>query len=528
MQTAAVDESLVGVVLEDKYRIVRVIGQGGMGVVFEAEHINFGKRVAVKVMLEKYALDTEALTRFRREALAASRIGNQHIIDIHDMGQTPDGRLFVAMELLDGAPLSKILEASGPMPPWRAIHIIRQVLRAVGAAHAKGIIHRDLKPDNIFLVNEDDHHDFVKLLDFGISKVIDLDEQVAATKLTSTGVVIGTPLYMAPEQAMGNPIDGGADVYACGVILYELLAGKPPFEGATYAVLVAKLLTSPPTPLEHLRPGLPPDLVRAVHRALEKDPKRRFTTAEKFAAALPGRSSGPYPGVSTPEPVSLSQIQLGGTLDTDPNAGATVRTTRMRSRVVMASLSALVLAGVTAFVIVSMRGRETPAASVVPVAKEIEEPAPAVTTGTLEIKSTPAGAAVQIDGAPSGTTPIIVTLDPGRHRIQLELDGYVAIESQEEVRVAERTSVVMPMQRLAEPPPELPPAPIVEVKSKPGRPTKQVKPPPIRIGPQAPLAKPEMTTRTEKPEKSTEEPTRTEPVKTTKPPPPPGTKPNPY
>ncbi|MEJ7600450.1 MAG: serine/threonine-protein kinase, partial [Kofleriaceae bacterium] len=228
MQTAAVDESLVGVVLEDKYRIVRVIGQGGMGVVFEAEHMNVGKRVAVKVMLTKYAEDIEAIARFHREALAASRIGNQHIIDIHDMGHTPDGRLFVAMELLDGAPLSKILEASGPMPPWRAIHIMRQVLRAVGAAHTKGIIHRDLKPDNIFLVNEDDHHDFVKLLDFGVSKLIDLDEQVASTKLTSTGVVIGTPLYMAPEQALGNPIDGGADVYACGVILYELLTGKPP------------------------------------------------------------------------------------------------------------------------------------------------------------------------------------------------------------------------------------------------------------------------------------------------------------
>ncbi|HEY5938629.1 MAG TPA: serine/threonine-protein kinase [Kofleriaceae bacterium] len=527
MQTAAVDESLIGVVLEDKYRIVRIIGQGGMGVVFEAEHINFGKRVAVKVMLEKYALDTEAIARFHREALAASRIGNQHIIDIHDMGQTPDGRMFVAMELLDGAPLSKILEASGPMPPWRAIHIMRQVLRAVGAAHAKGIIHRDLKPDNIFLVNEDDHHDFVKLLDFGISKVVDLNEQVAATKLTTTGVVIGTPLYMAPEQAMGNPIDGGADVYACGVMLYELLAGKPPFEGATYAVLVAKLLTSPPTPLEQLRPGLPPELVRAVHRALEKDPKRRYTTAEQFSAALPGRSSGPYAGVSVPEPVSLSQIQLGGTLDS--TMGATARKARTRTRVVMASLSALVLAAVTAFVIVSMRDQETPAASVVPTTKEIAEPVAAVTTGTLEIKSTPLGAAVKIDGAPSGTTPIIVTLTPGKHRIYLELEGHVAIESDEEVRVGERTSVVIPLQQLADPaPPGPPPAPIVELKSKPGRPSKGSKSSPrMQLGPPGPTA-PAGDAATVKPETKAEEPSRAEPVKTSKPPPPPGTKPNPY
>ena len=519
MQTAAVDESLVGVVLEDKYRIVRVIGQGGMGVVFEAEHINFGKRIAVKVMLEKYALDTEAIARFHREALAASRIGNQHIIDIHDMGQTPDGRMFVAMELLDGAPLSTILEASGPMPPWRAIHIMRQVLRAVGAAHAKGIIHRDLKPDNIFLVNEDDHHDFVKLLDFGISKVVDVNEQIAATKLTTTGVVIGTPLYMAPEQAMGNPIDGGADVYSCGVILYELLAGKPPFEGATYAVLVAKLLTSAPTPLDSIRPGLPPELVRAVHRALEKDPKRRFATAEKFAAALPGRSSGPYPGVQTPEPVSLSQIQLGGTLDSE--LGATVRTSRSRARIVVASLSALVLAGVTAFVIVSMRDRAAPA-SVVPPEKPAA-PHVAITTGTLEIKSTPLGAAVTIDDAPSGTTPIIVTLTPGRHRVQLELDGFIAIESREEVRVGERTSVVIPLQALADPaPPPASPAPAIEPKIK-GRPRPVKMKPAIQIGPQAP---PVQKTVEKTDEKTDDPPQRPEPVKPAKPPP--GTKPNPY
>src|SRR5512139_3308430 len=246
VQAVAADDSLIGFVLADKYRVVRQIGRGGMGVVYEAEHVALGKRVAIKLMLEKYAQDGEATARFHREARAAGRIGNPHIIDVIDTGTAPDGRAFVVMELLNGMPLSKVIEMTGSLPPWRAVQIMRQVLRAVGAAHGKGIVHRDLKPDNIFIVNQDDHHDFVKLLDFGISKIVDLEEQVAFTKLTTTGVVMGTPLYMAPEQAMGHPSERFADIYACGVILYEMLAGKPPFEGQTYAVLVAKLLTQPP------------------------------------------------------------------------------------------------------------------------------------------------------------------------------------------------------------------------------------------------------------------------------------------
>jgi eukaryotic-like serine/threonine-protein kinase len=181
VQATATTDSLIGFTLIDKYKILRQIGRGGMGVVYEAEHIELGKRVAIKLMLEKYAEDGEAIARFKREALAASRIGNAHIIDVSDIGTAPDGRSFVVMELLLGSPLKDIIEKSGPMPPWRVCQIMRQVLRAVGAAHAKNIIHRDLKPDNIFLVNQDDHHDFVKLLDFGISKIVDQAAEIAAT-----------------------------------------------------------------------------------------------------------------------------------------------------------------------------------------------------------------------------------------------------------------------------------------------------------------------------------------------------------
>jgi serine/threonine-protein kinase len=290
---------LIGQTFENKFRIIRLIGRGGMGEVFEAEHTTLQSRVAIKLMLEKYNGDNEAVARFQREALAASRIGSQNIIRVMDTGTAPDGRAYVVMELLEGQPLSKLLEEVGPLPPNRGLRIMRQVLRAVGAAHAKGIVHRDLKPDNIFLISNGEQEDFVKLLDFGISKIVDPDLGAAATKLTTTGVVMGTPLYMAPEQAMGNEIDHHADIYACGVIFYEMLAGQPPFVGQTYAVLVAKMLTTEPPLLNTVREGLPPKTIAAIHRALEKEPTARHASAEAFLAALPTASSASAPELAS-------------------------------------------------------------------------------------------------------------------------------------------------------------------------------------------------------------------------------------
>ncbi len=478
MPAVAPDASLLGSVFADKYRIVREIGRGGMGVVFEAEHVQLAKRVAIKLMLEKYAHDAEAIARFQREALAASRIGNPHIIDVSDIGTAPDGRSFVVMELLTGAPLSTVLERTGPMPPRRAIAIMRQVLRAVGAAHAKGIIHRDLKPDNIFLIGQDDEQDFVKLLDFGISKVLDLDEQVAFTKLTTTGVVMGTPLYMAPEQAMGNVVEASADIYACGVILYELLAGRPPFQGANYAVLVAKLLTAPPEDLATLRPGLPLALVRAVHRALDKEPAGRFKTAEQFAASLPGERTG-------------SQIELAGTL-VSGIAVARVTPPASRKRWLLA-LGLIVLAA--AAVIVGLRLAPTPDRPA-PAAAPLPQPPP-ITTGTLEVQTAPAGATIMVDDHPVGASPIIVTVTPGAHRVRAELAGFAVLEYDVTTRAAERSSVVIPLAQAAPgnaetnpavaPPSKRPltverPAPVTPVKPAigplPGKPVDD--PPPVK------------------------------------------------
>ena len=421
---------MIGCVLADKYQVLRVIGKGGMGIVYEAQHLVLGKHVAIKLMLEKYFGDPEAKSRFKREAIAASLVGNPHIIDVSDIGELPDGRLYVVMELLTGSPLSDVLEKTGPMQPQRAISIMRQVLRAVGAAHAKGIIHRDLKPDNIFLIDQGDQSDFVKLLDFGISKVLDPDEQRALTKLTTTGVVMGTPLYMAPEQAMGQPAIAYADIYACGVILYEMLAGRTPFVGNTYAVLVAQLLTAPPEPLQNVRPGLQASVVNAVHRALEKDPQRRFASAEMFAASLPGDRT-------------VNEIELAGTLDSG-YAVARITTgahhSGRKGRGTWIAIGAALILGVaTAGILIATQtgastdktaaATTTPAppeaAEAAPAAKPLDpDPAPKVKTGLLKVSTNPPHAKVIVDGSNRGLTPLEITLALGPHEVRFELDGH--------------------------------------------------------------------------------------------------------
>jgi serine/threonine protein kinase len=453
--------TLIGFVLDDRYAIIREIGRGGMGVVYEAEHTELAKRVAVKVLQDKYADDDEAVIRFKREALAASRIGSPHIIDVSHIGTAPDGRPFVVMELLAGESLASLLRRTGPMDAARAVHIMRQVLRAVGAAHAKAIVHRDLKPDNIFIVNREDQEDFVKLLDFGISKFLETGEFSIKTQLTTTGAVMGTPLYMAPEQAMGAPIAPSVDIYACGVILYEMLAGRPPFADGNYNMIIAQLLTARPPRLDDLRKKLPKPLVAAVHRALEKEPAARFANAEAFVAALPHDRAG-----TQPEMVAALPTERGAPI------GAPSRRWRWIAGALVLLVGAAI--GVAAITLHTTKPEIVAAPVTTPPAPS-PPPTPATKPGTLEIKTIPANAAVRIDNRDAGATPIEVVVTPGRHQLHVELAGYAGVDADQDVRDGERTSATFTLVPIPAA------APVVSVKpmTKPHAPAAGFTAPPI-------------------------------------------------
>jgi serine/threonine-protein kinase len=235
--------SLVGMTLSERYRVTRQIGQGGMGAVYEAQHTVIGKRVAVKVLLDKHAKKDQVVARLKQEARLASSIGHKHIIDITDFGSTIDNRTFVVMEYLEGESLASAILREGQLDEARVIHIGAQVASALAAAHEKGVVHRDIKPENVFLMQRDGM-DFVKVVDFGISKSMRPEEE-QDVRLTQTGMVLGTPLYMSPEQARGDEdLDHRIDIYALGVILYEAVTGQVPFKGKNYLNILTQVISS--------------------------------------------------------------------------------------------------------------------------------------------------------------------------------------------------------------------------------------------------------------------------------------------
>ncbi len=272
---------LVGRILGDRYRILSRLGQGGMGSIYLAEHVTLGKRMAVKVLRPEYSRDEELLDRFQHEARAASQIGQENIVEVFDFGHTPEGEAYFVMEALEGESLARILHRDGPIPLSRAVPIFLQICRALGAAHQRGIVHRDLKPENVFVLRRVDGSDFVKVLDFGIAKGPGTPE---AKRLTKAGSIIGTPEYMSPEQASSNVIDQRSDVYAFGVLAYETLTGRLPFDGDTPLATLMKHQSDAPVPPRRLRPELPPEVEQIVLRALVKRPEGRQQSMEELAA----------------------------------------------------------------------------------------------------------------------------------------------------------------------------------------------------------------------------------------------------
>jgi serine/threonine-protein kinase len=311
----------VGQVIEGKYRITRLIGEGGMGAVYEGENVRIARRVAIKVLHQAYTGSAEALQRFEREAQAAGRIGSDHILEVIDLGALPDGDRYMVMEFLEGEPLAGRIQRLGKLTPQQAAPLIRQLLKGLQAAHDAGIVHRDLKPDNVFVLREKAGvPDYVKIIDFGISKFQPLSGD--GMKMTRTGAVMGTPYYMSPEQASGSrEADHRSDLYAVGVILYEAVTGRVPFDGETFNQLMFKIVLEEPPHPHAFVPDLDPAFASLILRAMARDVNHRFQTATEFVSALDAWS-GRGSAVSLPPPADVSALLPRGAQASFAGTGA--------------------------------------------------------------------------------------------------------------------------------------------------------------------------------------------------------------
>jgi eukaryotic-like serine/threonine-protein kinase len=295
------------------YHLSDILGRGGMGTVYSGEHVYIGKRVAVKVLHPRFAKYEDAVKRFLREARAASSINHPNIVDVTDFGPTPDGGVYFVMEYLEGTSLEDLIEKKGALPLHRGLNVANQLALALAAAHDKGIIHRDLKPDNVmliqkpgrrdlvrmlrpdprddtptarFVIEKEPDYDFAKILDFGIAKVLHREEMAPGETLA--GAVFGTPEYMSPEAARGEEVDARADIYSAGVILFDMLTGRPPFEASAAAeVLAMQINKAPPSPREiapHLE--ITEAAERLILKAMSKEPERRHQSMDEFRDEL--------------------------------------------------------------------------------------------------------------------------------------------------------------------------------------------------------------------------------------------------
>jgi len=403
-----------GTVLAERYRIHDLVGRGGMGAVYRAEHLALGNTVAVKVLRASHGAHADMVRRFQREAVAASQIRHPGIVEVTDFGRTPDGRFYLAMELVEGETLARRLARLGPFPPAEAMSLVQELARALGAAHARGIYHRDIKPENVLLTPDGS----AKLADFGIAR---LTEGPRDARETAAGVIFGTPQYMSPEQAAGQRQDGRCDVYALGVLLFELLTGAPPYLGASAThVLAAHLLSPVPRlPAQGPHGPLAPALADLVGRMMAKNAAERPSTMGEVEAAL----EAVLTGHELPPPVPRLAVRPW-----------------MRR-----GLVALAVTGVAVLIALGVRGARpapppsattestvaptAPPAAPTPVATPEPEradvpaprtsaPAPARATRPVavevDLRSTPAGARVTLHGRLLGHTPLAVRLPPDR------------------------------------------------------------------------------------------------------------------
>ncbi len=440
------DELPEGASLDDKYRVVRHLSSGGMGAVYEVEHRGLGKRLAAKLLKPELARRADLLERFRREARAASAIGHEHIIEVTDLGQTAQKVPFLVMELLTGQTLSALCKAERRLEPARAVHIARQILSALGAAHARGIVHRDLKPENVFLIQRGGDPDFVKLLDFGIAKLLD---DVDSPELTRAGQVVGTPTYMAPEQARGEKnVDGRADLYGVGAILYRMVTGQRPYTAPNFNALLFAIAQGQLQKPRKLEPGVSPHLEAAILRAMALDPRARFQTAAEFDEALDeddrtrerSAADAARAGWAARQEArgdeDAADASSSGAWQSRTLMGETPRPARI-SRAISATTAvavAIIIALVGAGSVGLILRRQARARAGAELAREAAEAraraeaAEARTMMLLDIVVDPPTARLTIDGARVGNE-IRMHRDGTRHLLRAEADGYAPEEA---------------------------------------------------------------------------------------------------
>ncbi|MDB4968741.1 MAG: hypothetical protein JWN44_4430 [Myxococcales bacterium] len=433
----------IGSTIAERYKVISKLGEGGMGVVYLAEHVFIEKRVALKVLSEDFARKADLVARFMQEAKAASRIGHENIVDITDFGETASGSVFFAMEFLDGMDLAGHIKTGGAMPFPRAKIIMNQICRALGAAHAKGIIHRDMKPENVYLITREGRADFAKVLDFGIAKMSALDE--GSSRLTRTGMIFGTPEYMSPEQARGDKPDHRVDIYAAGCILYEMLTGDVPFHAETFMGVLTKHMFENPEPPSQRNPAahIPPDVEAVCLKALAKDRDQRYQTMKEVAVALEACAGGDLSSAWGNEPSGVPGRETSGPMRVAGNTqsraaqagataqagGATVEPPKRNRALLFAGAAALLLAGGGAAVVLTQK---KPPVVTAPVATAPIEPAKPVepvkpvepakpTEFTQAINTNPAGAEVFRGPERLGLTPFNVVLPVGPTVVELTL-----------------------------------------------------------------------------------------------------------
>ena len=448
------EDPRIGTTLGGRYHIRRLCGEGAMGRVYEAQHIDIGRRVAIKVLHARFHHSADLVERFRREARAASKIGHPNIVDVTDSGTTPDGAFYFVMEFLDGINLEDLILQTGPLPVERALLVTAQIARALEAAHAADVIHRDLKPANVMLVNRNDEADFVKVLDFGISK--DLDLAVGAA-LTRPDIAIGTPAYMAPEQAAGKAADALTDVYAVGGLLYEMLTAMQPCSGDDAIEVLQRKASEDPRPIGELRPELPRDVQKLVMRALARTPSDRQASMaalkEQVVACLMTAEGAPSPARMPSGSLTTPRIPMGSSdtvIASSSSLPVPVRRVRLRGAAVVGGVL------LAAFALVALRFLREPAGPLLPPAE------------TIAVGDTPSAKAATKPATPNRPTlptpqtlptsvaPAIVAAAPPRAEPELQPQKLPAASSRHLVAAADLAPAVahLPAARPISPPPE--------------------------------------------------------------------------